>query len=263
VNRLSIGVQSFQLRHLETLERRHDPATAARSIELARSAGIDNISLDLIFGIPGQGLDDWLGDLDAAIALEPDHLSCYGLTYEPNTPLTARLRAGRVTRVDQDVEAAMYDAAIDRLGTADFEHYEISNWARPGRRCRHNELYWNNEQWWPLGPGAAGHIAGWRWINAPRLGDYLAGRGLPPITGAERLDDDGRVGEVLMLGLRLVEGIDLDRVKGLLALGVRGPQRAEAVNRHVGTGLLRRSDGRLRLTRRGLLLADRVLADLI
>jgi oxygen-independent coproporphyrinogen-3 oxidase len=263
VNRLSIGVQSFQPRHLETLERHHDPAAATRSLALARAAGIDNISLDLIFGVPGQRLDDWLGDLDAAVALEPDHLSCYGLTYEPNTPLTARLRAGGIKRVDQDVEAAMYEAAIDRLGQAGFEHYEISNWARSGRRCRHNVLYWNNEQWWPLGPGAAGHIGGWRWTNAPRLGDYLAGRGLPSITGAERLDDDGRVGEVLMLGLRLVEGIALDCVEGLLALGVRGPQRAESIDRHVGAGLLARSDGRLHLTRAGLLLADRVLADLI
>jgi oxygen-independent coproporphyrinogen-3 oxidase len=263
VNRISIGVQSFDRQHLEMLERRHAPESAARSVALSRSAGIDNISLDLIFGIPGQGLDDWVGDLDAALALEPDHLSCYGLTYEPNTPLTARLRAGRVRRVDEDLEAAMYEAAIDRLGRARFEHYEISNWARPGRRCRHNLLYWNNARWWPLGPAAAGHLDGWRWTNVPRLDEYLTSSGLPPITGAERLDDDGRVGETLMLGLRLVEGMTLDHVERLLAAGGRGPHRARAVERHVESGLLRRSDERLRLTRRGLLLADRVLADLI
>jgi oxygen-independent coproporphyrinogen-3 oxidase len=185
VNRISIGVQSFDRRHLETLERRHAPAAAARSVGLARAAGIDNISLDLIFGIPGQGLDDWVGDLDAALALRPEHLSCYGLTYEPNTPLTARLRAGRIRRVDEDLEAAMYEAAIDRLGREGFEHYEISNWARPGRRCRHNLLYWHNARWWPLGPAAAGHIDGWRWTNVPRLDEYLGSGGLPPITGAE------------------------------------------------------------------------------
>jgi oxygen-independent coproporphyrinogen-3 oxidase len=263
VNRISLGAQSFHLKHLEMLERRHDPAAVARSVGLARAAGIDNISLDLIFGIPGQSLDEWLGDLEAALALEPAHLSCYGLTYEPNTPLAARLRAGGITRVDEDLEAAMYEAAIDRLAGAGFEHYEISNWARPGRRCRHNLLYWNNEQWWPLGPGAAGHVAGWRWANVPQLGDYLAGGVLPPITGVERLDDDGRVGEVLMMGLRLVEGLPLGRVESLLATGTRGPVREEAIEGHVGAALLHRSGDRLRFTRRGLLLADRVLADLI
>jgi oxygen-independent coproporphyrinogen-3 oxidase len=263
VNRISVGVQSFHAQHLETLERRHDPAAAARSVELIRAAGIDNISLDLIFGIPGQGLDEWLGDLDAALALEPAHLSCYGLTYEPNTPLAARVRAGSIRKIDEDLEAAMYEAAIDRLARAGFEHYEISNWARPGRQCRHNLLYWLNAQWWPLGPGAAGHVAGWRWINVPRLADYLGSGGLPPITGAERLDDDGRVGEELMLGLRLVEGIPIERVDRLLAAGRRGRQRARAIERHAGAALLERGGGRLRLTRRGLLLADTVLADLI
>jgi oxygen-independent coproporphyrinogen-3 oxidase len=250
-------------RHLETLERRHAPAAAARSVALSRAAGIDNVSLDLIFGIPGQRLETWHADLDAALALEPDHLSCYGLTYEPNTPLTARLRAGRIRRVEEDLEAAMYEAAIDRLGRAGYEHYEISNWARPGRRCRHNLLYWHNARWWPLGPAAAGHVDGWRWTNAPRLDEYLGSCGLPPITGAERLDDDGRAGEVLMLGLRLVEGMALARVEQLLAMGSRGPQRARAIDRHVDAGLLQRSDERLRFSPRGLLLADTVLADLI
>jgi oxygen-independent coproporphyrinogen-3 oxidase len=263
VNRISIGVQSFQPRHLRTLDRRHDPAAAARSVEAARAAGIENVSLDLIFGIPGQSLDEWRGDLEAALALEPSHLSCYGLTYEPNTPLAAGVRAGRVRPVGEDLEATMYEAAIDRLDRAGFEHYEISNWARPGRRCRHNMLYWNNGQWWPLGPGAAGHIAGWRWTNVPSLDDYLSGSGLPPITGEERLDDDGRVGEVLMLGLRLVHGMPLDCVEELLAMGSRGRQRARAIERHVGAALLQRTDDHLRLTRCGLLLADRVLADLL
>jgi oxygen-independent coproporphyrinogen-3 oxidase len=263
VNRISIGVQSFDRRHLETLERRHAPAAAARSVGLSRAAGIANVSLDLIFGIPGQRLDEWVGDLEAALALEPDHLSCYGLTYEPNTPLTARLRAGRIRRVDEDLEAAMYEAAIDRLGRAGYEHYEISNWARSGRRCRHNLLYWHNARWWPLGPAAAGHVDGWRWTNAPRLDEYLGSCGLPPITGAERLDDDGRAGEVLMLGLRLVEGMTLARVEQLLVMGSRGPQRARAIERHVDAGLLQRGDERLRFTRRGLLLADTVLVDLL
>jgi oxygen-independent coproporphyrinogen-3 oxidase len=263
VNRISMGAQSFHARHLETLQRQHDPASVVRSVGLARAAGIDNINLDLIFGIPGQGLDDWLVDLETAVALEPAHVSCYALTYEPGTPLAAGLQAGMFKRVEEDVEAEMYEAAIDRLGGAGFEHYEISNWARPGRRCRHNLLYWKNDEWWPLGPGAAGHVAGYRWKNTPCLDDYLEVGPLPPITEVERLGEDGRAGEMLMLGLRLVGGIGIERVEELLAAGKRGIERAGAIDRHVGSGLLDRTGGRLRLTRRGLLLADTVLADLV
>ena len=263
VNRLSIGAQSFNRRHLATLERRHDPANVRRAVRLARAAGITNINLDLIFGIPGQDLQTWLADLDAAIALEPLHLSCYSLVYEPNTPLTARMRSGAIQPVGEDVEAAMYEATIDRLHEAGFEHYEISNWARDGRACAHNLLYWRNESWWPLGPGAAGHVGGVRWKNVPRLADYLRVRPLPPITGVEQLDQDGAVGETLMMGLRLIEGIGETRLRRLLARGSRGPQRAAAIERHVATELLTRRDGFLRFTRRGLLLADTVLVELL
>ena len=190
VNRLSVGAQSFDHRHLETLERHHDPARVERAVGLARAAGIGNLNLDLIFGIPGQTADDWSRDLDCALALEPDHLSCYALTYEPGTPLTARRDRGEVRATAPDLEAGMYEMTIARLAAAGYEHYEISNWARPGARCRHNLLYWTNGQWWPIGPAACGHAGGWRWRNVPGLAPYLAGRGLPPITDAERLDED-------------------------------------------------------------------------
>ncbi len=263
VNRLSMGAQSFDPTLLKVLERTHDPDNVRRGVAQARAAGITNFNLDLIFGIPGQVLEGWVRDLDAVLALEPAHLSCYNLTYEPNTPLAAKLRRGAIQRVDEDVEAAMYEATMDRLAGAGFEHYEISNWARPGRACRHNLLYWRNGSWWPLGPGAAGHVDGVRWKNAPRLGDYLRVRPLPPITGQEQLDQDGRIGEILMLGLRLLEGIGLDRLEALLAVGDRGELRRLAVERHTATGLLEQRDGRLRFTRAGLLLADTVLADLL
>jgi len=263
VNRLSMGAQSFDPKLLKALERTHDPDNVRRSVELARAAGITNFNLDLIFGIPGQTLEGWATDLDAVLALGPAHLSCYNLTYEPSTPLAAKLRRGAIQRVDEDVEAEMYEATMDRLGGAGFEHYEISNWALPGRACRHNLLYWRNGSWWPLGPGAAGHVDGVRWKNAPRLGDYLRVRRLPPITGVERLDQDGRIGETLMLGLRLLEGIALDRLETLLAVGDRGETRRLAIERHTASGLLEQPDGRLRFTRGGLLLADTVLADLL
>ena len=263
VNRLSMGAQSFDPALLKALERTHDPDNVPRGVEMARAAGITNFNLDLIFGIPGQTLEGWARDLETVLALEPAHLSCYNLTYEPNTPLAAKLRRGVIQRVDEDVEAAMYEATIDRLAGAGFEHYEISNWARPGRACRHNLLYWRNGSWWPLGPGAAGHVDGVRWKNAPRLGDYLRVRPLPPITRQEQLDQDGRIGEILMLGLRLLEGIGLDRLAALLAVGDRGELRRLAVERHTATGLLEQTDGRLRFTRAGLLLADTVLVDLL
>lgn len=275
VNRLSLGAQSFQVRHLRTLQRRHEPASVARSVRLARAGGITNISLDLIFAIPGQTLAEWEADLESALALEPTHLSCYGLTFEPGTPLTARRDAGLIEPVDEDLEASMYEAAIDRLAAAGFEHYEISNWARPGHRCRHNLIYWTNGQWWPLGPGAAGHVTGhvgghvaghsggWRWMNVPDLSAYLSSGPLPPICDVEHLDADGRIGEELMLGLRLLDGVELSHLRRLLAAGTRGGQRAAAIETHIAAGLLERRDARLRLTRRGLLLADTVLRDLI
>ncbi len=263
VNRLSMGAQSFDPKLLKALERTHDPDNVRRGVEMIRAAGITNFNLDLIFGIPGQDLEGWAADLDAVLALEPTHLSCYNLTYEPNTPLAAKLRRGAIQRVDEDVEAEMYEATMDRLGGAGFEHYEISSWARPGRACRHNLLYWRNGSWWPLGPGAAGHVDGVRWKNAPRLGEYLRVRPLPPITGQEQLDQDGRIGETLMLGLRLLEGIALDRLEAMLAVGARGEPRRRAVERHTASGLLEQRAGRLRFTRGGLLLADTVLADLL
>ncbi len=261
VNRLSIGCQSFNERHLKTLERWHDPASVVRAVELARDAGITNINLDLIFGIPGQTLDEWRADLDAALALQPTHLSCYGLTYEPNTAMTAKLGLGRIMQADEDLEAAMYQHTIDRLASAGFEHYEISNFALPGRRCRHNLAYWLNHDWLAAGPSASGHVQGLRWKNQPHLGRYLAHHlpGAPiDVDSVERLDADSHVGEQLMLRLRLIEGAALDWLEPLLSR-----KRLDTVERLVGGGLLERTTTHLRLTRRGLFVADSVIAELL
>lgn len=263
VNRLSIGAQSFNPAHLKTLERWHEPASVDRSVAVARDAGITNINLDLIFGIPGQTIDDWRDDLRRAIALEPTHLSCYGLMYELNTPLTKRMQRGSITPIDDEVEAAMYELTRETLHSAGFEQYEISAWAMAGQRCQHNLTYWRNGDWWPLGPSASGHLCGLRWKNVARLAEYLATDGLPPVCDIEKLDDDGRVGETLMLGLRLLDGIPIEVVDRLLALGTRGRERGEAIARHLDDGLLVREGGSLRLTVRGLLVADSVISDLL
>jgi oxygen-independent coproporphyrinogen III oxidase len=297
VNRVSIGAQSFNERHLKTLERWHDPHNVARSIDILRHAGLNNINVDLIFGVPGQTLSDWLADLDAALALGPSHISCYGLMYESNTPLTRRMQAGQIQPVDQDVEAAMYEATIEHLGAAGFEQYEISNWARSAclaaslarrrddeakdqgalasqarrpnesARCRHNLLYWRNANWWAFGPSASGHVNGLRWKNVPRLGEYLAdadGSGWPPIMDVEIVDDATAAGEQFMLGLRLLEGLALADVARLLSLsGQREEVRRAAIERHREAGLVEVTEDRLRMTRRGLLLANDVLVDLV
>jgi len=261
VNRVSIGAQSFNPQHLRMLERQHDPANVDRSVATLRSAGIRNINIDLIFGIPGQTLAEWRSDLDRVLALEPEHMSCYGLTYEPNTPMTVRLQMGQFERIDEALEAQMYELTMDTLASNGYEHYEISNWAKPGRRCRHNLAYWRNENWWALGPSASGHMNGVRWKNIPRLGEYLdhaGASGLPPVMDIESLDADGRAGEKLMLQMRLLEGIAAHELDPLL-----NDARRSALRRHRDAGLLEEDARGIRLSRKGLLLADTVLADLI
>ncbi|MDX1565310.1 MAG: radical SAM family heme chaperone HemW [Phycisphaeraceae bacterium] len=256
VGRLSIGCQSFDSKHLQTLERKHDPRSVGRAVALAREAGIGRINLDLIFAIPGQSLEDWKRDLDRTIELQPDHISCYGLTYEPNTPMTQKLHRGRIRPAEQELEAAMFEWAIDRLEEAGFRQYEISNFARPGAECLHNLLYWTNGDWFALGPGAAGHLGGVRWKNVPHLGRYLATEGGCPVQETERLDEQGRIGERLMLGLRLREGLEMSQTQ-------LGPERQRKVERWIGRGWMARSGDRIRLTPEGMLQADSILADLI
>lgn len=263
VTRVSLGAQSFQPERLKALERRHDPASVERSLQRLRSAGIDELSLDLIFAIPGQTLEQWESDLEIAIGLGIRHLSAYSLIYEQGTPLTRRRDRGEVTSVDEDLEAAMFEHAINRLDARGMLHYEVSNWAIPGSECRHNLLYWRNRDWWPIGPGAAGHIQGIRWKNLPRLGLYLESEGLPPVTSPEQLDDDGQIGEAFMMGLRVLQGLPVGRLDSLLSRGNRAEARRRAIEAHVADGHLVLDDVSLRLTPRGLMVADSVMMDLL
>ena len=258
VNRMSIGAQSFDPRQLKALERWHDPANVERAVRLARAEGIESVSIDLIFAIPGQSMDDWRADLQRALALEPDHLSCYGLTYEPNTPLAKKLERGRIDLCEENIEAAMYEHTIDTLAAAGYEQYEVSNFARPHRRCEHNLIYWRSENWLALGPSASGHIDGVRWKNVPHLGRYLASAGGPPIRDVERLDPDARLGEQLMLRLRLRDGAERGWLEPRL-----DERRRRVVDEQIATGLLERTADHLRLTHRGLMLADSVVAELL
>ncbi|MGB0767886.1 MAG: coproporphyrinogen-III oxidase family protein, partial [Phycisphaeraceae bacterium] len=282
VNRVSIGAQSFDRDALKALERWHDPDAVPRAVDTIRAAGIDNLSLDLIFAIPGQTLDTLERDLDALIDLRPNHLSTYGLTYEPNTPLAAKLRVGQINPIGEDLERDMYQRVLDKLEAAGYEHYEVSNWAKttpqagpkrnadpdqptkhppPHRnRCRHNLAYWHNKNWLGVGPAAASHIDGRRWRNAPNLARYLATSPNPDTQDHEQLDAAGRFAEQLMLGLRLREGIDADWFDHHPA---RRDDQRDTANQWCDLGLLERTAGRIRLTRKGLFVADSVIAKLL
>lgn len=263
VTRVSIGCQSFNPRLLDALERHHDPSSVRTALERLRSAGLRAFNLDLIHGIPGSTLEDWAADLEAALALGPEHLSCYGLQYEPNTPMTRKLELGRLERIDDDLEAEMYEHTCERLAAAGYEHYEISNWARPGAACRHNLVYWRSGNWLAFGPSASGHLDGLRWKNVPRLGTWLEAGDGSPVVEVERPEDSVRVGECLMLELRLREGLDGARLQALLDRSDPGDRRRRALDRGLADGLLEPHRGGVRLTERGLLLADGLLSELV
>lgn len=264
VTRVSIGAQSFARDELRVLERIHRPEQVARTVATCRAAGIGEVNLDLIFAIPGQSLDRWLRNLDAALALEPDHLSCYGLTYEHGTRLHAQRTVGVVAQADADLEADMYEATIEHLAASGFAQYEISNFARPGRECRHNLVYWRGENYVGMGPSAAGYVGDRRYKNVPDTGAYITtmAAGRDPIVQEEILDPLTQAREALMLGLRLTKGVD--RTAFRARFGFELVERfGAAVERHSGDGLLEVDDEAVRLTRRGLLLADTVIADFL
>ncbi|MCH7792103.1 MAG: radical SAM family heme chaperone HemW [Planctomycetes bacterium] len=265
VDRLSVGAQSFNSRHLHTLERRHDPVNVARALTLARQCGIKRTSIDLIYAVPGQTVDDWAADLGEALSLGVGHVSCYNLTYEPNTAMTKRLGRGDFDPIDEQTEIDMHTLAVATLGGAGLRRYEVSNFARPGQESDHNLGYWRQEQWLAAGPSASAHVAGHRWKNVPRLGDYLKidDGGFAAIIDHEPPDAPRLLRERVMTGLRLTEGIEaspiLEEVRTLGdAAAALSMERLAGV--YVARGLMRAGD-RWALTDGGFLLADGIAAE--
>jgi oxygen-independent coproporphyrinogen-3 oxidase len=259
VNRLSIGVQSFDPRELRVLGRRHTGADVERAVGAAREAGYANVSIDLIFAVPGQTEASWAASLDAAIALGVVHVSCYGLTIEEGTPYATWFARDPSAFADESREAAMYSLAIERLRAAGFEHYEISNWAKPGFRSQHNQLYWANESYLGLGVGAASYLGGVRSTHTRDLEAYcgaaLAGE---PIPGeSERLEGAAQAGEAIMLALRTAEGVDLERFRERYGIDVHERYR-KVVGDLVAAGVLVADGAGLRLTERGRFVANDV-----
>ena len=261
VNRLSIGVQSFDSRELRTLGRRHTTQDVRETVAAARAAGFDNVSLDLIFGVPGQTDESWATSLDAAVALGVEHLSCYGLTIEQGTPYATWFARDPSVFADDTREARLYEIAIERLRAAGYEHYEISNWAKPSRRSQHNRLYWANAAYLGLGVGAASYLDGVRSTHTRDLDAYCeaALMGAPIPGESERLEGAQRAGEAIMLALRTAEGVDLDAFRERYAVDVLDRYH-EVVDELAAAGLLVVEPACVRLTERGRFVANDVCA---
>jgi oxygen-independent coproporphyrinogen III oxidase len=250
VNRLSLGVQGFDRRALAVLERRTDGAQAARAFAEARAAGFENVSLDLIYAVPGQDLGSWLETLRRAVELGPEHLSCYCLTFEPGTLLHRRRERGLLAELEPDRQWDQLDAAVEALRMAGYRRYEVSSWAVPGRESRHNQAYWSCRPVYGAGAGAHSYARGsagrsWRWWNAARPREYVLAAGEPAEDG-EELDERRTRAEALMLGLRTAAGLQPP------------PGFEDELARLEADGLLERAAGRVAPTRRGLDLHNQV-----
>ncbi|HEV7774132.1 MAG TPA: radical SAM family heme chaperone HemW [Conexibacter sp.] len=259
--RVSLGMQSAAPHVLATLDRTHTPGRAAAAAREARAAGFAHISLDLIYGTPGESDDDWRASLDAALASEPDHVSAYALIVEPGTRLAAQVRRGTLPAPDDDALADRYEIADETLGAAGLRWYEVSNWAVDGAAaCRHNLGYWRGGDWWGVGPGSHSHVGGVRWWNVLHPSTYAArlAVGASPVAGRELLDDDTRRVERVMLELRLAEGLPLDVLDDA---GCAAARQAAADGLADPTALA--AEDRVRLTLRGRLLADAVVRALL
>ena len=256
--RLSLGMQSAVPQVLATLDRVHQPGRPERCVGWARSAGFEQVSLDLIYGTPGETDQDWEQSLASALAAAPDHISAYALIVEDGTRLARRIGRGELAAPDDDVLADRYTAADDVLAAAGLSWYEISNWAAEGARCRHNLLYWTGADWWGIGPGAHSHVGGVRWWNVKHPAAYAArlASGASPGQAREILTDDERRTERIMLLARLATGCPVDEL---------GPAGRAAAATAVTDGLAEpaaHAAGRLVLTPAGRLLADAVIRDI-
>ena len=255
VTRMSIGMQSAVPHVLAALDRTHEPANVGTAVAAARRAGLD-VSVDLIYGAPGESLEDWRASLETAAALDPDHISAYALIVEDGTKLARQIRRGEVPTPDDDLQADMYELADDLLASADYDWYEVSNWSRGhAYRSRHNLAYWQGADWWGFGPGAHSHIGGVRFWNVKHPAAYAQrlAAGESPAAGRERPDAEARALESVLLRTRIREGLPISELLG---------EGRHAVAALIADGLIEGTaavHGRVVLTRRGRLLADAVV----
>jgi oxygen-independent coproporphyrinogen-3 oxidase len=254
--RISLGVQSFHDEKLQVLERDHRQSEILSAYDNARKLA-KSVSLDLIFAAPGETLEQWRQDIEAALALQPDHISTYGLTFERGTSFWARLNRGELGRSEEDTECQMYELAIDLLTAAGYEHYEVSNFARPGHRCRHNEAYWTGRPYFAAGPGAARYIAGRREMNHRSTTTYIQRilSGQSPVAESEQLSPEAHARERLVFALRRLEGISPAEFEHETGYSVKQLVTVP-LRKFIAQGLFAQTNDNLRLTRRGLLISD-------
>jgi oxygen-independent coproporphyrinogen-3 oxidase len=256
--RVSFGMQSAVPHVLKVLDRTHTPSRVPEVVQWARDAGLA-VSLDLIYGTPGESLEDWRYSLETALSYAPDHISAYALIVEDGTKLAAQIRRGEVPGIDDDDHAAKYELADELISAAGLAWYEVSNWSRtPDQACRHNLAYWRGDDWWGIGPGAHSHVGGVRWWNVKHPTAYAnrLGAGASPAAGRETLDTETRNVERVMLEARLNSGLEIPSLGGL------GDTGRHAVAGLIADGLVDPAaafNGRLVLTLKGRLLADAVV----
>jgi oxygen-independent coproporphyrinogen-3 oxidase len=264
INRLSFGFQSFHPAILKKLGRIHSPEDSLKALRMARSVGFSNINGDLIFAIPGQTLEMWREDLEHLIALQPEHISTYNLTIEEGTKFGEWYTQGTFKMPDDDLQLAMYQLSIECLTKAGYQQYEISNFARPGFRSEHNQIYWRNEEYLGLGPGAFSYLGGRRFSNVRSIEDYTKKllEGDSAVVEEEKITPGKQMVETLMMHLRLIEGISLDYFQNRFGISVTDiyPRTLEKLSQ---LRLLEIVDGRLRLTREGLYLANEVFMEFL
>lgn len=259
INRISFGMQSAVPHVLKVLDRTHRSENLVSATQWAKEVGFDHISVDLIYGTPGESLKDWKDSIDAALALPIDHISAYALIVEHGTKLARQVNSGEITMPDDDETAEKYRMADDSFSKAGFTWYELSNWARPGGECRHNIAYWQNSEWWGLGPGAHSHIENSRWWNVKHPNSYRAKitANETPIQEREELSLDNQRTENLMLEIRMKAGIALENLS---------EEQCVAAEKYVGSehlDLEKWERGALVLTQSGRLIADRIVRELL
>jgi len=263
-NRVSLGVQSFDDSHLRFLGRIHTAEEARAAYHDLRQAGFDNLNLDLMFALPGQTLDRWRADLEEALGFGPEHLSLYNLTIEPGTEFGNRRVTGELKETDEDLAADMFELAMDLTRTAGYQQYEISNYCLPGRECVHNLIYWHNQPYLGFGIGASSFIEGTRWTHTTSLAEYYrtASSGLVTRACQEKLNDREALGEEIMLGLRTEEGISTTALSRRYSCDVDSlfSQTFQSLGHN---GLLLQEGERIRLTRRGKMMANDVCAQFL
>jgi len=254
INRISIGLQSIHEDELELLERVHNSTEGIDSIHMAREAGFENINVDLIYGLPGQSLTKWQNTLEKIIALSPDHISAYTLIWDNETRMGQQIRSGIIPYPSEDTVTDMYLATSEFFTEHGFEHYEISNFAKPGFRCRHNEGYWTGEPYFGLGPSAHSYLDNKRFWNVPDVHEYIEflSENRLPLAGEETLDPDQQALERLTLGLRTCEGVPLLKIS----------KKENIIQELIDSGFATEQNGRLSLSSRGFLLADEIALQL-